>query len=68
MTDAGHLENDARRREDKLRKKARLEQYGGRWEVVQQYTWISQFLQKIQLLPPASEPTARDISIEQIES
>jgi cysteinyl-tRNA synthetase len=67
ITDAGHLENDAEDGEDKIAKKARLEQLEP-MEVVQQYTLdFHSILQKFNLLPPSIEPTATGHIIEQIE-
>lgn len=67
ITDAGHLENDADEGEDKISKKARLEQIEP-MEVVQQYTVdFHQTLEKFNLLPPSIEPTATGHIIEQIE-
>ena len=67
ITDAGHLENDAEDGEDKIAKKARLEQLEP-MEVVQQYTLdFHGILQKFNLLPPSIEPTATGHIIEQIE-
>lgn len=67
ITDAGHLENDAEDGEDKIAKKARLEQLEP-MEVVQQYTLdFHNILQKFNLLPPSIEPTATGHIIEQIE-
>ncbi len=66
ITDAGHLENDADEGEDKIAKKARLEQIEP-MEVVQQYTVdFHQTLAKLNLLPPSIEPTATGHIIEQI--
>ncbi len=67
ITDAGHLENDAEDGEDKIAKKARLEQLEP-MEVVQRYTLdFHNILQKFNLLPPSIEPTATGHIIEQIE-
>lgn len=67
ITDAGHLENDAEDGEDKIAKKARLEQLEP-MEVVQQYTLdFHSILQKFNFLPPSIEPTATGHIIEQIE-
>ena len=52
ITDAGHLENDADDGEDKIAKKAKLEQLEP-MEVVQRYTVdFHETLQKFNLLPP----------------
>ena len=67
ITDAGHLEDDADQGEDKIAKKARLEQLEP-MEVVQQYTIdFHNILQKFNCLPPSIEPTATGHIIEQIE-
>ena len=67
ITDAGHLENDAEEGEDKIAKKAKLEQIEP-MEVVQRYTVdFHQTLEKLNLLPPSIEPTATGHIIEQIE-
>jgi len=66
ITDAGHLEDDDER-EDKISKKARLEQLEP-MEVVQRYTVdFHRILQKFNFLPPSIEPTATGHIIEQIE-
>ncbi len=67
ITDAGHLENDADEGEDKIAKKARLEQLEP-MEVVQRYTVdFHQISEKFNMLPPSIEPTATGHIIEQIE-
>ncbi|WP_350287691.1 cysteine--tRNA ligase [uncultured Croceitalea sp.] len=67
ITDAGHLENDADDGEDKIAKKAKLEQLEP-MEVVQRYTVdFHETLQKFNFLPPSIEPTATGHIIEQIE-
>lgn len=67
ITDAGHLENDAEEGEDKIAKKARLEQLEP-MEVVQQYTLnFHEVLSRFNNLPPNIEPTATGHIIEQIE-
>ena len=67
ITDAGHLEDDAGEGEDKIAKKARLEQIEP-MEVVQRYTVdFHNILQKFNALPPSIEPTATGHIIEQIE-
>ena len=67
ITDAGHLEDDAGEGEDKIAKKARLEQLEP-MEVVQRYTVdFHNILQKFNFLPPSIEPTATGHIIEQIE-
>ena len=67
ITDAGHLEDDADQGEDKIAKKARLEQIEP-MEVVQRYTVdFHNILQKFNFLPPSIEPTATGHIVEQIE-
>ncbi|WP_375236070.1 cysteine--tRNA ligase [Winogradskyella sp.] len=67
ITDAGHLENDADLGEDKITKKARVEQIEP-MEVVQRYTVdFHNVLQTLNFLPPSIEPTATGHIIEQIE-
>lgn len=67
ITDAGHLENDADEGEDRIAKKARIEQIEP-MEVVQRYTVdFHQTLEKLNTLPPSIEPTATGHIIEQIE-
>ena len=67
ITDAGHLENDADTGEDKITKKARLEQLEP-MEVVQRYTVdFHNTLNVFNFLPPSIEPTATGHIIEQIE-
>ncbi|MBU3822899.1 cysteine--tRNA ligase [Flavobacteriaceae bacterium XHP0103] len=67
ITDAGHLENDADVGEDRIAKKARLEQIEP-MEVVQRYTVdFHTILDKFNFLPPSIEPTATGHIIEQIE-
>jgi cysteinyl-tRNA synthetase len=67
ITDAGHLENDQDQGEDKIAKKARLEQLEP-MEVVQRYTLdFHATLQQFNLLPPNIEPTATGHIVEQIE-
>lgn len=67
ITDAGHLENDADVGEDKISKKAKLNQIEP-MEVVQQYTvGFHDMMQVFNVLPPSIEPTATGHIIEQIE-
>ncbi len=67
ITDAGHLENDADSGEDRISKKARIEQIEP-MEVVQKYTVdFHNILQKFNNLPPSIEPTATGHIVEQIE-
>ncbi|MDB0027039.1 cysteine--tRNA ligase [Flavobacteriales bacterium] len=67
ITDAGHLENDADEGEDKIAKKARLEQLEP-MEIVQFYT-ISyhKAMDALNCLPPSIEPRATGHIIEQIK-
>jgi cysteinyl-tRNA synthetase len=68
ITDVGHLENDVDEGEDKIAKKARLEQLEP-MEIVQRYTNdFHQVLQQFNLLPPSVEPSATGHIVEQIES
>ena len=67
ITDAGHLENDADEGEDRISKKARLEQIEP-MEVVQRYTVdFHEVLKKYNFIPPNIEPTATGHIVEQIE-
>ncbi|CAL67695.1 cysteine--tRNA ligase [Christiangramia forsetii] len=67
ITDAGHLENDADSGEDRIAKKARLEQIEP-MEVVQKYTVdFHNILNKFNNYPPSIEPTATGHIVEQIE-
>jgi cysteinyl-tRNA synthetase len=67
ITDAGHLENDAEEGEDKIAKKARLDQLEP-MEIVQIYTLdFHNTLAQFNNLPPSIEPTATGHIIEQIE-
>ncbi len=67
ITDAGHLENDADAGEDRIAKKARLEEIEP-MEVVQRYTVdFHNTLNIFNFLPPSIEPTATGHIIEQIE-
>jgi cysteinyl-tRNA synthetase len=66
ITDVGHLENDADEGEDKIAKKARLEQLEP-MEVVQFYTLrYHDAMRKLGTLPPTIEPRASGHIIEQI--
>jgi len=68
ITDAGHLENDAETGEDRIAKKARLEQIEP-MEVVQRYTVdFHNILERFNNLPPSIEPTATGHIVEQIET
>ncbi len=66
ITDVGHLEHDADEGEDKIAKKARLEQLEP-MEVAQYYTnRYHQAMEKLGVLPPSIEPHASGHIIEQI--
>lgn len=67
ITDAGHLESDADEGEDKISKKAKLEQLEP-MEIVQRYTIdFHHVMDAFNALPPSIEPTATGHIIEQIE-
>jgi cysteinyl-tRNA synthetase len=67
ITDMGHLENDADEGEDKIAKKARIEQIEP-MEVVQRYTnGFREVMNQFNALPPSIEPTATGHVVEQIE-
>jgi cysteinyl-tRNA synthetase len=67
ITDAGHLESDADEGEDKIAKKAKLEQIEP-MEIVQRYTVdFHTIMQQFNALPPSIEPTATGHIIEQVE-
>ena len=67
ITDVGHMVDDADEGEDKIAKKARLEQLEP-MEVVQRYTVdFHEILKAFNFLPPSIEPTATGHIIEQIE-
>lgn len=67
ITDAGHLENDADEGEDRISKKARLEELEP-MEVVQMYTVdFHDVLKNYNFLAPSIEPTATGHIVEQIE-
>jgi cysteinyl-tRNA synthetase len=67
ITDVGHLENDADEGEDRIAKKARLEQIEP-MEIVQRYTVdFHQILDQMNFLPPSIEPTATGHIIEQLD-
>ena len=67
ITDAGHLENDSDNGEDRISKKARIEEIEP-MEVVQRYTVdFHNNLNEFNLLPQSIEPTATGHIIEQIE-
>jgi len=66
ITDVGHLENDSDTGEDKIAKKARLEQLEP-MEVVQYYTIrYHEVMKLLNTLPPSIEPRASGHIIEQI--
>ena len=66
ITDVGHLENDADSGEDKIAKKARLEELEP-MEVAQYYTnRYHEAMQRLNVLPPSIEPHASGHIIEQI--
>ena len=67
ITDVGHLENDADEGEDKIAKKARLEQLEP-MEIVKRYTDdFHSVMRQFNIMPPSIEPTATGHIIEQIE-
>ena len=67
ITDVGHLEHDADEGEDKIAKKARLEQLEP-MEVVQYYlNRYHKAMEALNVLPPSIEPHASGHIIEQIE-
>ena len=67
ITDVGHLENDEDEGEDRISKKARIENLEP-MEVVQKYTYdFHEILRKFNLLPPNIEPTATGHIIDQIK-
>jgi len=67
ITDVGHLENDADQGEDKIGKKARLENLEP-MEIVQRYAnGFHEVLTQFNLLPPSIEPSATGHIVEQIE-
>lgn len=66
ITDVGHLESDADEGEDKIARKARLEQLEP-MEVVQRYTVaFHEVMRLLNIQPPSIEPTATGHIIEQI--
>lgn len=67
ITDVGHLENDADSGEDKIAKKARLEQLEP-MEIAQYYTnRYHEFMDRLGVLRPSIEPHASGHIIEQIQ-
>ena len=68
ITDVGHLEHDADQGEDKIAKKARLEQLEP-MEVVQTYTLrYHEAMRQLNVAPPSIEPRASGHILEQIEA
>jgi cysteinyl-tRNA synthetase len=66
ITDVGHLESDADEGEDKIAKKARLEQLEP-MEIVKQYTEdFHEVMRQFNILPPSIEPSATGHIVEQI--
>ncbi len=66
ITDVGHLEHDADEGEDKIAKKARLEQVEP-MEVVETYTFrYHEAMRQLNVAPPSIEPRASGHIIEQI--
>ena len=67
ITDVGHLESDADEGEDKIAKKARLEQLEP-MEVVKLFTEdFHEVMRQFNILPPSIEPSATGHILEQIE-
>jgi len=67
ITDVGHLEHDSDDGEDKIQKKARIEQLEP-MEVAQYFTnRYQEFMNKLNVLHPSIEPRASGHIIEQIE-
>src|SRR5688572_29355072 len=67
ITDVGHLVDDADEGEDKIAKRARLEQLEP-MEIVQKYTnGFHEVTNAFNLIPPSIEPTATGHIVEQIE-
>ena len=67
ITDVGHLENDEDEGEDRISKKARIENLEP-MEVVQKYTYdFHEIARKFNLITPSIEPTATGHIIEQIK-
>lgn len=68
ITDVGHLENDADEGEDKISKKAKLEQIEP-MEIVQKYTLdFHEVMRHFNTLSPNVEPTATGHILEQIDA
>ncbi|MDR3094218.1 MAG: cysteine--tRNA ligase [Bacteroidales bacterium] len=67
ITDVGHLENDADAGEDKIAKKARLEQVEP-MEIVQYFTLrYHHNMEQLNVLPPSIEPRASGHILEQMQ-
>lgn len=67
ITDVGHLENDADEGEDKIAKRARLEQLEP-MEIVKYYTeGFHEVMRQFNILPPSIEPSATGHIVEQID-
>ncbi len=67
ITDVGHLENDGDEGEDKIGKKARLEQLEP-MEIVKRYTEdFHTVMRQFNILPPSIEPSATGHIVEQIQ-
>ncbi len=67
ITDVGHLENDSDQGEDKIGKKAKLENLEP-MEIVHRYTYgFHQVLEQFNILSPSIEPSATGHILEQIE-
>ncbi len=68
ITDVGHLEHDADSGEDKIAKKARLEQLEP-MEIAQTYTFrYHEAMRQLNVAPPSIEPRASGHIVEQIEA
>src|SRR6187549_945507 len=66
ITDVGHLESDGDEGEDKIAKKARLEQLEP-MEIVKHYTeGFHEVMRQFNILPPSIEPSATGHIVEQI--
>jgi len=67
ITDVGHLESDADEGEDKIEKRARLEELEP-MEIVKQYTEdFHEVMRQFNILPPSIEPSATGHIVEQID-
>lgn len=68
ITDVGHLEHDADSGEDKIAKKARIEQLEP-MEIAQTYTFrYHEAMRQLNVAPPSIEPRASGHIVEQIEA